>query len=68
MTALHQRILEPWTDHVIGRFLNFSFASLDQGEIPAAFDAPTYERLTRLKSHYDPHHLLQPNHPVTGQR
>ncbi|TCN37310.1 FAD/FMN-containing dehydrogenase [Kribbella orskensis] len=68
VTARHQRILEPWTDHVIGRFLNFSFAPLDQEETRAAFDPPTYERLTKLKTHYDPHHLLQPNHPVTGQQ
>jgi hypothetical protein len=68
VTDLHRRILEPWSDNVIGRFLNFSFAPLDQEETRAAFDPATYDRLTKLRAHYDPHHLLHPNHPITGPR
>ncbi|MEU4396862.1 FAD-binding protein [Kribbella sp. NPDC023855] len=63
---LHRAILEPWTQYAVGRSLNFSFGPLTQAELRETYD--DYNRLARLRTHYDPTNLLQPNHPITGRQ
>jgi FAD/FMN-containing dehydrogenase len=64
VAELHQAILEPWADSVVGRSLNFSFGPLDEDEVRQAFEPADYERLKELKAKYDQDGLLQPNHVI----
>jgi FAD/FMN-containing dehydrogenase len=61
-TALHRRILEPWTS--IGRQLNFSLGPLDADQIAEAYEPADLERLKKLRRQLDPTGLLQPNHVI----
>jgi hypothetical protein len=65
LRALHDTVLAPWTEHVVGRSLNFSMGPLADGELQAAFEPADYERLKWLRGVYDPSGLLQANHPIT---
>jgi hypothetical protein len=61
-SALHSRILEPWTS--IGRQLNFSFGPLAPDEVAEAYEPADLERLKKLRQQLDPTGLLQPNHAI----
>jgi hypothetical protein len=63
-SKLHQKILAPAKDQMIGRSLNFSFSKLTEAEVREAFEPADYERLKKLKAEYDPTGLLQPNHVI----
>jgi hypothetical protein len=64
VTDVHQAILEPWADRVVGRSLNFSFDRLTGDEIREAFAPADYERLRALKTRYDGDGIPQPNHVI----
>jgi hypothetical protein len=64
LSKLHETILAPAKDQVIGRSLNFSFTKLTEAEVREAFEPADYERLKKLKADYDPTGLLQPNHVI----
>ena len=57
-------LLAPFSDHILGPSLNFSFGPIEEHDIRAAFEQADYRRLARLRAEYDPHNLLRPNHPI----
>ncbi|MFI5691373.1 FAD-binding oxidoreductase [Kribbella sp. NPDC051586] len=59
-----QTILEPWRASTVGRFLNFSFATLTPDEIADAYDPGDHTRLTELRRRYDPRRRLWANHQL----
>lgn len=61
-STLYRSILEPWRDSTVGRFLNFTFASLSPEEVAAAYD--DYPRLAELSRRYDPDRRLIANHQL----
>ncbi|WP_328331242.1 FAD-binding oxidoreductase [Kribbella sp. NBC_00382] len=65
LRALHDSILAPWAEYVVGRSLNFSMGPLTDGELQAAFEPAGYERLKWLRGVYDPDGMLRANHPIT---
>jgi FAD/FMN-containing dehydrogenase len=39
---------------------------MDEEDVRSGFAPDTYRRLTALKAQYDPHNVLQTNHPIKG--
>lgn len=56
-----KRAMHPWT---IGRCLNFTYGDADPDDVRDAYDAKDYERLTELKSRYDPENLFRLNYNI----
>jgi hypothetical protein len=66
VAPLHAEALAPFARQTIGRLLNFSYGPMDEEDVRSGFDPDTYQRLTTLKAQYDPHNVLQTNHPIKG--
>ncbi|MFI5710147.1 FAD-binding oxidoreductase [Kribbella sp. NPDC051620] len=64
LRAVHDEILAPWSKDAIGRSLNFSMGPLTDDELRYAFEPADHDRLRWLRGVYDPHGLLQANHPI----
>jgi hypothetical protein len=62
--ALHREALKPWSEHAIGRFLNFTYGPLDDEQVGAAYTPDDYRRLTELKATHDQHTLFHCNHAI----
>src|SRR5699024_2544471 len=58
-----RELLTPFSDHILGPSLNFSFGPIEEHDIRAAFEQADYRRLARLRAEYDPRKLLPP-HPA----
>lgn len=62
--AVHAEAFEPFTEHALGRSLNYSYGPRDAEQTRAGFEPDTYRRLARLKAQHDPQQRLHTAHPI----